>query len=95
MRSSLVISLAAERVSRGEPDLFPPPYLSDDLAIPIMRGIYEVERPSRLRRGASRLTIALAGLWCLSLMAIASAVVLILAGLIVGLGALSAMGAGR
>ena len=63
------IEALAERVRRGQPAFTYTPTLSDDDGVRVMAGVYEIA-PSRRRRGASRLSLKLAGLWLISALTI-------------------------
>jgi len=71
---SPIISLAAERVRKGQPAFAYTPTLSDEHGVRVMAGVYEIE-PARLRRGVSRLSLKVAALWLLSGLAILGALI--------------------
>lgn len=91
MTRSAVITAAAARLRQGETELFPVAYLSDADGVLTMRGVYEIAPAPRPRRIAA----ALLGMWALSALTLAGGLIVILAGLMWGMAALSAIGGGR
>ena len=69
MSQSAIISMAAARVRRGQPAFAYTPTLSDEQGVQAMRRAYRADPPRR-RRGPSRLSVRLAGLWLVSGLAI-------------------------
>lgn len=95
MTTSPIISLAAERVRRGEPAFTYTPTLPDAQAVRVMRDVYEIPPNPRLVRGSRPITAGVVALWLVAALAMWGGLFVILGAVRCGLESLMAMRGAR